>query len=111
MGLPTEVGIQASKGAGDTKDASDPCPICYEPFVSTAVTTKLPCGHRYHNQCIKKWLGKKNSCPTCRSSLRRDDLWPLYLSSQLHLLDEAERRFGHVSRGTTHSQSMRVWES
>jgi len=28
---------------------------------------KLNCGHGYHMECIKQWLGQKNSCPVCKS--------------------------------------------
>lgn len=42
------------------------CIIClnelYNPYV-------LPCGHRFHNSCIRKWIKSKNSCPICRESI------------------------------------------
>lgn len=28
---------------------------------------KLNCGHGYHMDCIKQWLGQKNTCPVCKS--------------------------------------------
>ncbi|KAG0300723.1 E3 ubiquitin-protein ligase hrd1 [Dissophora globulifera] len=33
---------------------------------STNVPKKLPCGHIFHFQCLKSWLERQQSCPTCR---------------------------------------------
>ncbi|KAK9469770.1 hypothetical protein V1512DRAFT_17533 [Lipomyces arxii] len=27
----------------------------------------VPCGHQLHNECIKLWIEKANSCPACRT--------------------------------------------
>ncbi|KAJ0742939.1 putative transcription factor C2H2 family [Helianthus annuus] len=29
---------------------------------------RLECGHRFHAECIKRWLLSKNVCPMCRST-------------------------------------------
>ena len=28
----------------------------------------LPCGHNLHNECLKAWVERANSCPICRAS-------------------------------------------
>lgn len=28
----------------------------------------LPCGHDLHNDCLKPWVERANSCPICRQS-------------------------------------------
>lgn len=28
----------------------------------------LPCGHNLHNDCLKAWVERANSCPICRQS-------------------------------------------
>ena len=31
--------------------------------------TDLQCGHRFHDDCIKDWMKKENTCPTCRCNI------------------------------------------
>ncbi|KAF9571936.1 E3 ubiquitin-protein ligase hrd1 [Mortierella alpina] len=33
---------------------------------NTNVPKKLPCGHIFHFHCLKSWLERQQSCPTCR---------------------------------------------
>lgn len=40
------------------------CVICLENINGNK--TKLKCGHTFHKKCIKKWLKKNKTCPTCR---------------------------------------------
>jgi hypothetical protein len=48
---------------------NDDCSICFEPM-SEKITTLLPCGDRFHNDCIKKWFtSRKKKCPNCRSRI------------------------------------------
>jgi hypothetical protein len=43
------------------------CPICLEPL-TTDVRIALPCGHRFHEECIKRSLTSTGGrCPKCRS--------------------------------------------
>lgn len=48
----------------------DECIICLEPLNNNI--TKLSCGHKYHFDCISKWINKKNDlikiCPICRDN-------------------------------------------
>ena len=34
---------------------------------------KLPCGHMFHFRCLRSWLERQQSCPTCRRSVLGDD--------------------------------------
>ncbi|KAE8621894.1 hypothetical protein XENTR_v10005020 [Xenopus tropicalis] len=43
----------------------DPCVICHEDL-HTGSIWQLHCMHRFHKECIGKWLCKKQTCPTCR---------------------------------------------
>jgi hypothetical protein len=45
------------------------CPICFEPMTrDTNVRIALPCGHRFHEECIKRSLTSTSGrCPNCRT--------------------------------------------
>ena len=34
----------------------------------------LPCAHNLHNECLKPWVERANSCPICRRSFNQVDL-------------------------------------
>ena len=33
---------------------------------------KLPCGHIFHFHCLRSWLERQQTCPTCRRSVLAD---------------------------------------
>ena len=43
------------------------CAICQEPIADGAL--RLPCGHLYHEPCMRAWMHSHSSCPTCRFEL------------------------------------------
>ncbi|XP_076120743.1 E3 ubiquitin-protein ligase AMFR isoform X1 [Alosa pseudoharengus] len=45
---------------------NDDCAICWDSMTSAR---KLPCGHLFHNSCLRSWLEQDTSCPTCRLPL------------------------------------------
>ncbi|XP_031378964.1 ERAD-associated E3 ubiquitin-protein ligase HRD1B-like isoform X2 [Punica granatum] len=46
-------------------DASDAtCIICREEMTTAK---KLLCGHLFHVHCLRSWLERQNTCPTCRA--------------------------------------------
>uniref|UniRef100_A0A646QCX6 AMFR n=1 Tax=Hemiscolopendra marginata TaxID=943146 RepID=A0A646QCX6_9MYRI len=50
----------------ELENNSDDCAICWDKMESAR---KLPCGHLFHNSCLRSWLEQDTSCPTCRTSL------------------------------------------
>lgn len=45
------------------------CPICFEPMTED-VRIALPCGHRFHKDCIKQSLtSTRGKCPMCRTAV------------------------------------------
>lgn len=42
------------------------CVICLEEWLKGDMATELPCKHKYHFECVKKWLGIHATCPLCR---------------------------------------------
>ncbi|RYO89257.1 hypothetical protein DL766_000894 [Monosporascus sp. MC13-8B] len=57
----------------DGKGSADPCVICLEEAAAAIVS--LPCGHRFHIDCIWQWFekrwdsGRKARCSLCRRTL------------------------------------------
>jgi len=59
------------------------CAVCMDELVASTLAIKLPCAHLFHPQCLREWLSKNHTCPTCRAKLptraekeakeRRDD--------------------------------------
>ncbi|KAJ0643517.1 putative transcription factor C2H2 family [Helianthus annuus] len=49
------------------------CAVCKDGMVVGEMATQLPCGHRYHGECILPWLAVRNTCPVCRHELPTDD--------------------------------------
>jgi len=59
----------------DLTENDNICIICREEMTiqadnnSSDVPKKLRCGHIFHLRCLKSWLERQQSCPTCRCSL------------------------------------------
>ncbi|GAB4814091.1 hypothetical protein N2152v2_001137 [Parachlorella kessleri] len=55
--------------------SSTSCPICVEDYASGDVLRALPCGHRFHLECIDKWLlsstdySRPPACPMCNAEV------------------------------------------
>jgi hypothetical protein len=50
-------------------DAQKECTICLNDFAVGEKVSALPCGHRFHPDCIACWVVGHPSCPVCRRSL------------------------------------------
>lgn len=46
------------------------CIICRDEL--TQNVKKLPCGHFFHFNCLKTWIERQQSCPTCRRQIFED---------------------------------------
>mmetsp|Transcript_1771 Transcript_1771/g.3293 ORF Transcript_1771/g.3293 Transcript_1771/m.3293 type:complete len:137 (-) Transcript_1771:156-566(-) len=47
-------------------DSKECCPICLKDFVMGELLGTLPCGHRFHSDCIQQWVfTKHSSVSTC----------------------------------------------
>ncbi len=57
------------------------CPICYDD-VDDETGKSLSCSHKFHHECLEKWMGMETSgtdsphftCPTCRNPLSYSDV-------------------------------------
>lgn len=45
------------------------CTVCLTGIEKDSDTLLIPCGHMFHESCIKAWLEKHNTCPVCRFEL------------------------------------------
>ncbi len=45
----------------------EPCSVCMEDFVQGAKTTRLPCMHLFHTDCVTEWIDENHTCPVCRT--------------------------------------------
>ena len=46
------------------------CIICRENMTSAK---KLACGHMFHFHCLRSWLERQQTCPTCRAPIEAPD--------------------------------------
>lgn len=49
------------------------CAVCKEDFQLGQIVLQMPCSHVFCEACLKQWLTRHNTCPTCRYELRTDD--------------------------------------
>lgn len=67
--------VNAAVDAGGSSGTA--CSICYDDYCTHDVVRVLPCGHRFHADCVDEWLlGKPRPgstrrfvCPLCSASL------------------------------------------
>lgn len=66
----------------------DFCVICAETMAEEgSPVLVLSCGHVFHEACIRRWLTRRHTCPTCRFELEVDNV--KYLRS-IGLAEEAD---------------------
>ena len=52
-------------------ETGETCNICFEDYESGDTYRVLPCGHRFHIECIDKWLRSTSlRCPLCNHDAR-----------------------------------------
>eukprot|EP00563_Minutocellus_polymorphus_P017836 CAMPEP_0197725502 /NCGR_PEP_ID=MMETSP1434-20131217/7010_1 /TAXON_ID=265543 /ORGANISM="Minutocellus polymorphus, Strain CCMP3303" /LENGTH=471 /DNA_ID=CAMNT_0043310979 /DNA_START=69 /DNA_END=1484 /DNA_ORIENTATION=- len=80
------------------------CDICLEDYTEGEYLLELPCGHKYHTQCIRPWLTERSTlCPHCRTDVLDAD--PCFsgatsnTSQYVHNLLLPPERFGYGSIG------------
>ncbi|KAL2226145.1 E3 ubiquitin-protein ligase RING1 [Sesamum indicum] len=56
-----------------SENDDDPCVICLEEWEAGEKAKEMPCKHRFHGECIEKWLRIHGSCPVCRYEMPVDE--------------------------------------
>ena len=49
-------------------DTDTECPICFEPFDNSSITTTGCCKKQMHSNCYFKCMSLNTKCPMCRKS-------------------------------------------
>ncbi|XP_074328996.1 uncharacterized protein LOC141666733 [Apium graveolens] len=55
----------------ETKE-NDECVICLDEFLG-GLAKEMPCKHKFHGECVEKWLKINGSCPVCRYKMPVED--------------------------------------
>lgn len=45
--------------------------VCFEEFQREELIRILPCGHYFHNQCLRPWFERNSHCLVCRLDVRK----------------------------------------
>jgi len=53
----------------DESSYVESCPICIVDYKTGDKVKTLPCLHRFHRECVDKWLLMKSDCPICKYDL------------------------------------------
>ncbi|XVF85915.1 hypothetical protein PTKIN_Ptkin17bG0156000 [Pterospermum kingtungense] len=70
----SKASIEAMPGVeiGEGEDGGE-CVVCLEEWRPGEVAKEMPCKHKFHDECIGKWLGIHGSCPVCRYKMPVDE--------------------------------------
>lgn len=52
---------------------SSDCSICIDSIAEKTEIYDIPCGHKFHKDCLNTWLKNNNTCPFCRAVLKESD--------------------------------------
>eukprot|EP00929_Paragymnodinium_shiwhaense_P000612 TRINITY_DN100863_c0_g1_i1.p1 TRINITY_DN100863_c0_g1~~TRINITY_DN100863_c0_g1_i1.p1 ORF type:complete len:549 (+),score=111.29 TRINITY_DN100863_c0_g1_i1:275-1921(+) len=78
--------LQSKPSMAESQDVV--CVICADEIGEAGTSVlELSCGHAFHEQCIRRWLCRRHTCPSCRLELEVDDV--RYLRS-IGLQEEAD---------------------
>lgn len=50
----------------NVSESDTTCSICFDDYKNTSRVTSLVCSHKFHTECIKKWLNQNRRCPLCQ---------------------------------------------
>jgi len=66
--LPTSI-FESSTISENTNTELLTCRVCLSEYEDGDVLRTLPCFHRYHAECIDRWLVRDNKCPMCKHEI------------------------------------------
>jgi hypothetical protein len=77
--LPLVLGLEEGREGTTPDDAALKDHTAHDSEISAVkavdlIAHLLPCGHNLHNECLKPWVERANSCPICRQNFNQVDL-------------------------------------
>jgi len=66
----TTVNAAALTGCLAVTHVERECLICIQAFEESDTILRLPCQHNYHEECARKWLSLRRTCPACRIEVK-----------------------------------------
>ncbi|KAI3833187.1 hypothetical protein MKX03_027520 [Papaver bracteatum] len=91
--LKTRVHTTSRDSTGE--EETEICTVCQDKYENQDKIATLDCKHEYHQDCITKWLVRKNVCPICKGQA----LKTMEESKKEEELTELGERIGMVQRG------------
>ncbi|KAI9005557.1 hypothetical protein DFJ74DRAFT_773838 [Hyaloraphidium curvatum] len=67
--IPRRHPAQLARIVGVPAPAGDPCAICRDEFAVGSDAAGMPCGHAFHEGCLRRHLEARADCPMCRVAL------------------------------------------
>ena len=64
------------------------CAICLESFGNSCEIATIPCGHVFHETCIKKWHSAHKECSQCRTKCKSEEILRIFISETENGLKE-----------------------
>lgn len=50
------------------------CSICFCEYEDGEDLILLPCLHRFHSECLKKWFDEQTTCPICKLEVSEQEM-------------------------------------
>jgi hypothetical protein len=63
------------------------CGICLDDMKNALC---LPCGHKFHDECITGWIKTKGTCPTCLQQVFNKNTTDLHNIAKLNNVNDHE---------------------
>ena len=67
------------------------CTICSD-ILLVPGSSVTRCGHTFHSECLKRWLGQKRTCPLCKSDCKAGSTRELRAPAPIAAVEEARMR-------------------
>merc|ERR1712098_663425 len=70
---PVEVLVQLpswNEPTASNQNEEEHCSICLQELQENIFQTK--CKHKFHKECLEKWLDVSRVCPLCKTALKRE---------------------------------------